>query len=576
MCSKKLLFYNTCLIALFIIALPEDAHTARAKEKLPTSNFKTFDLSAFNATVEQVQSALKDAGLYKGIVDGRFNHDTERAILEYQNREGLVLNPIASKELVKHIQSRRKVRSLLNQLQTQRLNAMEEAREALLSQLEIRNLIFSSANNDAHEPKKNTAQCFINPTTKCLLDGASVSASNIFKNELRDWVLSEILVTQANAGLNAEASKTIRQIIDPRIILVALRDISKARALAGKSSEALNAASLIPDSKKRLEALVAIASIQAKQKDMDGAVTTSLLLLNELDQIDSPLKQVSLASEAVIVLSKSGEIARANEELAKIKIIINSNITLEQRRPALRHIANILAKTGKPKKALALIMNEPDVAEHTSILVSTAKVLAKAGYIQQAIQTAKKIKAIRYRSVVLSQIAIVQAEYGDAPGGGETLELAFEAAKKTTPPFAQAFAYEQICLALLEIRKLGGPDNFDLAVQTAGLIRDKKLHAHPLWSLATERLTTGDHRSAAKIKKMADEATKQIKSLYTRVWLLSEIALEHFIAKRKVLAWNFYKRALAIARDLDGALGRSRALVRLASVLNKIQHIPNN
>ena len=111
---------------------------------------------------------------------------------------------------------------------------MEEAREALLSQLEIRNLIFSSANNYAHEPKKNTAQCFINPTTKCLLDGASVSASNIFKNELRDWVLSEILVTQANAGLNAEASKTIRQIIDPRIILVALRDISKARALAGK------------------------------------------------------------------------------------------------------------------------------------------------------------------------------------------------------------------------------------------------------------------------------------------------------------------------------------------------------
>ena len=75
---------------------------------------------------------------------------------------------------------------------------------------------------------------------------------------------------------------------------------------------------------------------------------------------------------------------------------------------------------------------------------------------------------------------------------------------------------------------------------------------------------------------MADEATKQIKSLYTRVWLLSEIALEHFIAKRKVLAWNFYKRALAITRDLDGALGRSRALVRLASVLNKIQHIPNN
>jgi hypothetical protein len=572
----KSLFLTIGLIALFIFVLPADVLASRAKEKLPLGGIKPLGLSTFNVTVERVQRALKDVGYYNGSVDGRFNQDTERAILEYQSGQGLPLNPIASKELVKHILANKKIQSLLKQLQTQRLNNMEEAREALLTEPKIRNLVFGPIENATQtKNQRSTAMCFLNPTIKCLLDGAFTSAIAIFKNERRDWVLSEIFVIQADAGLSTDASKTIRQIVDPRLILLALRDIAMAKASAGRSSEALSAATIIPDNQKRLEALASIASIQVDQGNMDGATTTSLMLLSGLGQIDAPLKQVSLASRAVIILAKAGKTALAEKELAKIKVTVNAGMPSEQRSPALRHIARILAETGKPEQALAILKDVPDVSEHTSILVSAATVFAEMGYAQQAVVTAKRIEAFRYRAIVLSQIAIAQAKSGDAAGGSKTLKLALIAAKKTTPPFAQAYAYEQICLALIKVWHFGGPDNFDLAVQTAGLISDNKLLAHTLWSLTTERLINGDNKSAAKLEKMAEQATRQIKSPFTRVWLFSEIAIEHFLAKRLELAWSNFKRALTIAESLDSAWGRSRALVRLASVLIKLSNRAN-
>ena len=165
------------------MALPIDPLAKQVREHLPTSSPKLFDLSAPDANVKKVQSALKDAGLYMGVVDGRFNQDTESAILKYQNREGLPLNPIASKELVKHIQSTKQVDSLLKQLQIQRLHTMEEARKALLTRAETRDIVFSPVYKTSQVSRDNTTRCFLSPTTECLLDHAFTSASTIFKNE---------------------------------------------------------------------------------------------------------------------------------------------------------------------------------------------------------------------------------------------------------------------------------------------------------------------------------------------------------------------------------------------------------
>jgi peptidoglycan hydrolase-like protein with peptidoglycan-binding domain len=576
-CLMLSLFNAIGLIALLITGIPTGVLAARAKDKPPEDSLKTLVLPASNVTVKRVQSALKDAGYYEGSVDGRFNEETERAILEYQSHEGLPRNPVASKKLANHIQTSTKVQSLLKQLQAQRLSTMEEARQALLTQPETRDLVLGRTEDNAQATSKsNPALCFLGPTAKCLLDEAFASAIKIFKKELRDWVLSEILVTQAKAGLVADATETIRQIDDPKLIMVALRNIAKARASAGRSLEAISAAAIIPDNQNRLEALAAIATIQADQDNMDGATATALMLLDGLDQIDNLLEQVSLASRAVIVLAKAGKAVRAAQELAEMKAYVNSDMPPDKRSPALRHIASALAEIGKPEQALGLLKDVPDVSEHTSVLVSAATVQANAGHARQAISTAEHIEAVRYRAIVLSRIAIAQAKSGNAAGGNETLETALLAADKIKLPFAQAYAYERICLALIKIRHFGGPDNFDLTIRTAGLISDNKLLAHTLWSLNTERQINGDHKSAAKTAKMAEQATAKIKSPYTRFWMFSEIALEHFSAHRKASARNTFKRALAITENLDSVWGRSRALARLASVLIILSNGANN
>jgi peptidoglycan hydrolase-like protein with peptidoglycan-binding domain len=571
------LFHAIGLIVFFIIALPTDILAARAKDKLPVGSVKPLEFPAFNVTVERVQSALKDAGYYESSIDGRFNEETKRAILAYQSREGLTRNPIASKELANHIETSIKIQSLLKQLKAQRHSTIEEARQALLTQPETRNLV-SVSNDEGVQatPRRTTAPCFLNPTAKCLLDEAFASAAVIFKNKLRDWVLSEILVIQARAGFATDATETIRQIGDPRLIMVALRDIAKAQASAGRSIEALSAAAIIPDSQKRLEALAAIAAIQADQDDMDGATATTLTLLSGLDGIDDLLKQVSLTSRAVIVLAKTGKAVRAAKELAKIKANVNTDMPPDQRSSALRHIASALAEIGALEQALALLKDMPNGTEHTSVLVSAATVQANAGDVKKAVLTAEHIEAARYRAIVLSRIAIAQAKYGNAADGSKTLAKALLEADKIKHPFAQAYAYERICQALIKVRHFGGLDNFDLTVRTAGLISDNKLHAHTLWSLTIERQINGDHKTAAKTAKMAEQATANIKSTFTRVWMFSEIALEHLSAHRKAPAWSAFKRALAIAENLDSALGRSRALARLASTLIKLSDSANN
>jgi tetratricopeptide (TPR) repeat protein len=562
------------LIAVFLVLPASDAIAARAKDKLPVGTADPLELPARNATVERVQKALFEAGYYKGVIDGRFNEETDKAIRLYQRREGLPVNGIANKDLAAHAETSVKVQSLLKQLQQQRLSKMKQARKALLARPETRDLI--------SDPKKrgktstlgrDFEPCFKDPTPKCLLDEASESAIAIFKSELRDWVMGEILVAKAKAGLVSEAMETVRLIGDPRLIMVALRDIAKAQAAAGRPAEALSAADIIPDPVKRLEALAAIAFIQTSRKDLEGANTTALNLMSGLEEVEDALKRISLAASAVTIFSLSGKTDTAKKELARIHSMAESTMVSDHRSAAMRHVANAYAETGNPEQALDILKELPDVTEHTPVLVSAAAAQVKAGDAEQAITTAESIEAVRYRAVVLSRIARAQAKTGNTTGGRETLEKALKAAGEIERPFAKAYAYERVSLALMELGRLEGESAFAQAIDTAGLISDEKLRAHTLWRLSAGQRKAGDDAGRAKTEEMAETATGEIKSPFTRVWMFCEIALENSSEDRYSQAWSVFNRALGIAKGIESAWGRSRALTRLASTLIELTEV---
>lgn len=557
------------LLIAVLVALPVNgAGAARARDKLPVGQPDALQLPSFNKTVQRVQRALADAGYYRGAVNGHFNEATNQAIRTYQRREGLRQSGIASSELAAHIETSTKVQSLLRQLQRQRLSKMDEARAALLARPETRDLISTPAQrNKPASAQRDPSECFEQPTPQCLLDEASQNAIAIFKSELRNWALGEILVAQAKAGLVSRAMDTVRLIGDPRLIMVALRDIATAQATAGRSVEALAAANIIPDATKRLEALAAIAAIEVRRGNMDGAVATAGQLLDGLAQIEDDLKRFSLAASALTTLARAGKGGRAQRELDTLNTAAHNLKKSGLRSAALRHVANALAETGKPAQALVMLDDLPDVSEHTPVLVSAATAQARAGHAQLAISTAASIEAVRYRAVVLTRIALAQANAGDSPGGRQTLDVALLAAQTIKRPFARAYAYERITLALMKIETVNSGQGFDQAISTAMLIKDNKLRAQTLWTLAIGRALAGDVAGSQQTTAMAERATAEIKSPLSRAWMFSEIALAHLAKDREQPAWVAFERALAIARDIDGAWGSARALAKLASTL---------
>lgn len=565
------------LAALLVYLPADDVRAARAKDKLPTGIADPLELPAANPIVERVQRALNKSGYYHGPIDGRFSPATDEAIRTYQRRESLPRNGIASKELAVHIETSSKVQSLLKQLQSQRLLKMKKARKALLENPETRGLV---TDPDKRKRKtrigRNRGPCFRNPTPLCLLEEASESAIAVHKTELRDWVLGEILVAQAKAGLVEQAMDTARRIGDPRLIMVALRDIAEAQAAAGRPVEALSAADIIPDPQKRLEALASIARIQVARKDFDGAARTAGFLLAGIEEVDAPLKRISLAAKAVTVLARSGHDQQAEKKLLEIRTLAETKMAPAERSAALRHIASAYADAGKPKAALSILKDLPDTSEHIPVLVSAATAQARAGDATQAITTAESIEAVRYRAIVLSRIASAQAKAGNVDGARATLEKAIQAAAKIKKKFAQAFAYERIVLTLLELSRSGHPAVYPQALETAVLISDDKLRAHALWSLAMAQEQAGDTAGANKAKDMAETATRAVKSPFTRVWMFSELTLELARAERPVPAWDKFNRAITIAEAITNAWGRSRALARLASILIELTELTNN
>ena len=271
-------------VAAFSVAGPSaslastDGVQLAARGGLPDGLGNTYS-SRYDPLVERIQKALSNANLYRGRADGRMNDATEQAIRQYQKSVGRKVDGRVSEDLAGHIETGQKVGVLLKKLERTREENSAAARRALIGNPATRALIEAKPDETA-DPTRDFSACFQNPTASCLLAESSESAKAVFKDELRDWALGELLVVQARAGLADSAMTSARRIGDPRLIMVALRDIAEAMAKAGRVSDAFEAAAIIPDPEKQAEAFAAIATALLR---CDGAaVSTSLERLNEV------------------------------------------------------------------------------------------------------------------------------------------------------------------------------------------------------------------------------------------------------------------------------------------------------
>ena len=242
---------------------------------------------------------------------------------------------------------------------------------------------------------------------------------------------------------------------------------------------------------------------------------------------------------------------------------------------ALRHIAKAFAETEQLAQALNILSDVSDNSNPTPVLIAAATKQALAGDAAAALAAANTIEAVRFRTVVLGQIALTKAENGDKDAADVTLKLALAAIEKIKFSYARSYAVSRVSLAMAGIGKL--PDAgaradglFFNAVAAARKIDDNRLRAHTLWTIAAEQIRAGDDPGAQKTKTYANQATGDIKSTLSRVWMFSEIATGHAAEGEEIAAWAAFDHGLTVARSIDNSWGRARAFGRLAATLIKL------
>ncbi|MEK9723402.1 MAG: peptidoglycan-binding domain-containing protein [Rhodospirillaceae bacterium] len=494
-------------------------------------------------SVKIIQQALADLGLYIGPVDGHLDEETRGAIRVYQSGAGLKADGKVSRDLLNLLQNAVEVRALLQRLDRVRRSGKDAARQALLSHPSTRDLI-QDQNAERADPTRDKEACFRDVTVRCLLDEASESVKAVFRPELRDWALGEILVSQARAGLTEDAMLTARRIRDPRLIMVALRDIAEAQAAAGMSAEAQEAARIIPDIDKRIEALAAIARIQTHRRE---AVAAMIALLS---QVDKTLKRISFRTRAAVILAQAGDLDGATREMAAAEGEARAHADAGEKGMALLYVASALADMELPGQALNLLDDISSTSERTSVLVSAANAQARAG---------------------------------DADGAEATLQVALAAVDNIKVPFARSFAISRIAPEMVRLVRADAPTDagtnadgslapltYRKAVEMAGRIDDNRLRAQTLWEIAAARRRAGDVPGAVDTEAKAEAATGEIISKLSRVWMFGEMAENYARRGEHNLSWATFQRGVKAARVIDNPWGRSRAMARMATPLIEV------
>ncbi|MBL4693319.1 MAG: peptidoglycan-binding protein [Magnetovibrio sp.] len=517
--------------------------------------------------IRKIQQGLANQGFFLGAVDGAFGPKTEQAIRAYQQSAELFIDGVPSQQLAKDLETGGKVSKLLKRLKKSRNNSASDARASLMARPETRFLL-ENADQDPTAPH-NTKDCMANPNPKCLLIEASDSAGNIEKSEMRDWALGEILVSQARAGLASDALGTTRRIHDPRLIIVALREIAKAQATAGDTAAAMAAVDIIPDLSQQVQAYVAIAEIQAQHGNIQDAAETSKHLVRYLARIDSPLTRVTIHTRIASILHKAKNRVLSQKHIAQAENIVRTIQKKKDRDEGQRHIAGAYADIGNPAQAMALLKTVKSGSEDAPVLIAAATKLAQTGELDQAIITAQNIEAMRYRALVLARIASYQAGAGDLVNSRTTMDQALAAAEIIKFPFAKAYAYSRIALALNDVSISADNDQMLLyeALKIANLIKDERLKAHIFWAITDTRTLADDAKGTKVAKHAATSATQNIKSPFSRVWMLCDIAEERAKNGNIDAAWLLFDDAFEETKSISNPWGRARALSKVAGAM---------
>lgn len=509
----------------------------------------------WDAVVRRVQDELSKMGLYDGPRDGRFNARLEAALRRFERKYGIIERGKTLPEALERIKSLSAALHLQRDLLEARRKDVARAAKALRGNLATRDLL------EPPELLPETAgstksgggkQCQSEITVRCLLGEALQSVGRIEADSYRDWALRDVVKAHVRTGNFDAVRDTLRRISDPRLILVALREVAGTMARHGHTAEAGALAGTIPDIAQRARAFAAIAVARAANDDPKGAAAYSRRTLALLDDEPPHPETVAIATKLGSGLAAADEIGLARDVVQFAREFSSPRRARMVRLSELGMIATAQSEVGQVEAVMETLSR------------FDGGVGASGGAVPPRDGAAE---AARYRVVAFCNLAVRRARSGDRREAENLLAKATEAAKHLRRGYATAFARARIAEAWMHMRA------FDTAAAVGREIDNAALRARLLWSLSAARTDAGDPTAARAAQKDALDATKAVPSGFERAAILSDGAL--MLARRGAAsaARRLFRQALADGDGITVPWWRARTYARLAATLSGLNRL---
>lgn len=541
------------LLASFAGATAADRKIAAVDGVVPGAGTSNPD-SLWDRTIQDVQKALTDLGLYQGPIDGQYSAAVRRAVERFEKKYGSIGRGKALPESLRSMATVKDAVHLRNRLDETRRLQIISATQALRSNPATRDLVTRRG-----EPARavSTRTCADQPTVACLLANAADSTIAVDRAYFRDWAIREVAVAEVRTGRTDHMRDRLRSLSDPRLVLVALRELVQALAQDGRTAEAAAIAETIPDAVNKVRAISSIAIAEARLGQRKQARASVERVLTMLETHNDVSGKVAIVTALASGLADAGDIGAARFAIAGARRFATAKDKGAARQVEFGMITGALANTRQFKKAmdaLARLTANPAGDQSATVTSAVAKAAAAEGD--------------RYRVTTLSNLAVVHAKLGDPVAASKVLKQAEKAAGRVREGYPAAIANFTVAKAWARIGEAERAEAVMLGLS------NPVLRAKGLWEIGVLRAASGDASGAAKTEDQAFAATRNVPSAFDRTILLSDSAIARAGAGLSDQAARVFDAAWQSGRDIDAKWWRARAFARLAVALHAIEGQP--
>ena len=503
----------------------------------------------WSAVVRDIQSELRDLGLYNGPLDGLYSVEVKAAIERFEGLHGNIGDGAPLTDALRSIVSVRDALRLRRTLDEIRERQVDEARAALRASPETRDLLDGADTDDAALVRR--AECSEAATVDCLLAEARRAAAGVEEKNFHDWALREIILTEVRIGREVRTVRDrLRQLSDPRLVMVAMREVSEALARDGRLDDALDLAETIPDRDGRVRALSAIAVSAEAAGDRERARRLARSVYALLDANEDMSGRTATATELASGLARAGDLDGATEALRRARSYASPEAAGIIRR------AEITLLTGKGD-------TEREYAAAVDVLTAMANASASASIASSgsAVSRASSAEAVRYRVTTLGHLAVVQARSGKTQSAIDTVRDATAAAAKVRKGYPQTYARFGIAMTWSEI------GDFDKAAAVLAGLENDLLQVEGLRRMSVAAGKSGRDDIARDLEARGVDRARGVENHFDRAMLLSDLAISAAEAGRDAQAQRIFDAGLDAGRALGDGWWRARVFARLATAL---------